>query len=88
MKLPILVPAAMAAVLAGCATTLVSPVGFGTLPAGYTCCNLHYVDDWISDGNWGAFPLIPAGTPIKVTGYGPNRAYVEIDGKRFRIGHD
>ena len=74
--------------LGGCATTLVSPVGFGTLPAGYTCCNLHHADDWISDGNWGGFPMIPAGTPIKVTAYGSNRAYAEIDGKRFRIGHD
>lgn len=79
---------AAVALATGCAGTLVSPVGFGTLPAGYTCCNLHYSDDWISDGNWGSFPLIPAGTPIKVTAYGPNRAYVEIDGKKFRIGHD
>jgi hypothetical protein len=80
---------AVAGVLAaGCAGTLVSPVGFGQLPEGYTCCNLHYADDWISDGNWGAFPLIPAGTPIKVLDYGSNRAHVEIDGKRFRIGHD
>ena len=73
---------------AGCAGTLVSPVGFGTLPEGYTCCNLHHADGWISDGNWGAFPMIPAGTPIRVVGYGSNRAHVEIDGKSFRIGHD
>ena len=73
---------------AGCAVTQVSPVGFGQLPEGYTCCNLHHVDDWISDGNWGSFPMIPAGTPIKVVGYGINRAHVQIDGKAFRIGHD
>src|SRR5688572_20350844 len=83
-----LLPAAFAALIAGCAGTLVSPVGWGTLPAGYTCCNLHHAEDWISDGNWGVFPMIPAGTPIKVTGYGSSRAYVEIDGKLFRIGHD
>jgi hypothetical protein len=79
---------AAVALLPGCATTLVSPVGFGQMPVGYTCCNLHHVDDWISDGNWQGFPLIPAGTPIRVTAYGINRAYVEIDGKSFRIGHD
>ena len=88
-RIPQLVAAAALATLAvGCAGTLVSPVGWGTLPAGYTCCNLHYSDDWISDGNWGGFPIIPAGTPIRVVGYGPNRAHVEIDGKQFRIGHD
>ena len=81
-------PLAACLALAGCAGTLVSPVGFGPLPAGYTCCNLHHADDWISDGNWGAFPMIPAGTPIRVVGYGSNRAHVEIDGKSFRIGHD
>ena len=80
--------ASTALALGGCAVTQVSPVGFGVLPSGYTCCNLHYVDDWISDGNWHGVAMIPAGTPIKVTGYGSNRAYVEIDGKSFRIGHD
>jgi hypothetical protein len=46
---------------------------------GYTCCNLHYDRDWISDANWGNLPKIPPGTPIKVTSYGSNRAAVEID---------
>jgi outer membrane protein assembly factor BamE (lipoprotein component of BamABCDE complex) len=32
--------------------------------------------------------LIPAGTPIKVTGWGRHRAHVEIDGKPFRLGLD
>jgi hypothetical protein len=80
--------AACAALGLGCAGVIVSPVGFGPLPAGYTCCNLHYADDWISDANWGAFPMIPAGTPIRVVGYGAHRAFVEIDGKAFRVGHD
>jgi hypothetical protein len=80
--------AACAMLGSACTITQVSPVGFGTLPEGYTCCNLHHVDDWISDGNWSDFPIIPAGTPIKVVGYGINRAHVEIDGKAFRIGHD
>ena len=62
--------------------------GFWSYPEGYTCCNLHYDRDWISDANWSTFPMIPAGTPIKVLSYGWNRAAVEIDGKNFHIGHD
>lgn len=58
------------------------------MPQGYTCCNLHYDGDWISDANWGASPMIPAGAPIKVVSWGSNRAGVEVDGKAMRIGHD
>lgn len=56
--------------------------------AGFTCCNLHYRDDWISDANWGDQPFLPAGLPIRVTQYGRYRIHVEIDGKAFRIGQD
>ena len=55
---------------------------------GFACCNLHYSGDWISDSNLGQLPFIPAGTPIvvrKIDGY---RAYVEVDGKPMRLGHD
>jgi hypothetical protein len=56
--------------------------------AGYTCCNLHYDKDWISDANWSTLPMIPAGSKIKVLSYGSNRAAVEIDGRPMRLGHD
>lgn len=65
-----------------------APVLAQELPQGYTCCNLHYDGDWISDANWGASPMIPAGAPIKVLSWGSNRAAVEIEGKALRIGHD
>jgi hypothetical protein len=56
---------------------------------GYTCCNLHYDKDWISDANWRQLPLIPAGSKIKITSYGwNNRANAQIDGREMRIGHD
>ena len=58
------------------------------LPSGYTCCNLHYEKDWISDANFRNLPMIPAGAKIRVLDYGSNRASVEIDGKPMRIGHD
>lgn len=56
--------------------------------AGYTCCNLHYEDDWISDANWQMLPFVPAGARIAVKGYGSNRAEVLIEGRKMSIGHD
>lgn len=55
---------------------------------GFACCNLHYSKDWIDDGNYAELPMISAGTPIEVDSYGKNRAYVKIDGKPMRLGHD
>ena len=58
------------------------------LPQGFTCCNFHYEGDWINDANYTTLPMIPAGTPAKITGYGRNRAFVEIGGKKMRLGLD
>ena len=60
-----------------------------TLPRqGYACCVLHYSRDWINDGNYAELPMIAAGTPIEVLSYGSNRAYVKVEGKPMRLGHD
>uniref|UniRef100_Q477Q7 Lipoprotein n=1 Tax=Dechloromonas aromatica (strain RCB) TaxID=159087 RepID=Q477Q7_DECAR len=56
--------------------------------SGYACCNLHYSGDWISDSNLAQLPFIAAGTPIKVLRIDGYRAYVEVDGKPMRLGHD
>ena len=65
------------------------PPGSQTLPRqGFACCDLHYKHDWINDGNYAELPMIPAGTPIEVMSYGSNRAYVKVDGKPMRLGHD
>jgi len=56
--------------------------------AGYTCCNLHYEGDWISDANWSSLPMIPAGASIKILGYGRYRVNAEIDGRKMRLGLD
>jgi len=56
--------------------------------AGYTCCNLHYSGDWVSDLNYSADTRIPAGAPIKVVDYGRWRLITEVDGKKIRIGLD
>lgn len=55
---------------------------------GYACCNLHHEDDWINDGNYAELPMIAAGTPARVTGYGRNYASVDLAGKPMRLGHD
>ena len=57
---------------------------------GYTCCNLHYDGDWISDANYSDLPFIPAGTPITVTQPARDsyRAYASIAGRPFRLGLD
>ena len=78
----------LAAALAGCQT---QPVAEQTpWISGYTCCNLHYDGDWISDANYSDLPFIPAGTPISVTKpvWDSNRAYATIGGRPFRLGLD
>jgi len=55
---------------------------------GFACCNLHYSKDWIDDGNYAELPMISAGTPIEVDSYGKDRAYVKIDGRPMRLGHE
>lgn len=63
---------------------------------GFTCCNLHYDKDLISDINWGSLPFIPAGSPAKVISFDSNttanpfggQANVEINGKVYRIGNN
>jgi hypothetical protein len=54
----------------------------------FTCCNLRYDGDWISDANWATLPIIPAGSRIQVKDYASNRASVLIEGRPMRIGLD
>ena len=68
----------LAGALAGCYT---QPVAEQTpWISGYTCCNLHYDGDWISDANYTDLPFIPAGAPISVTQpvKDSNRAYATV----------
>jgi hypothetical protein len=80
-----------AASLAIAALTLcaASFAGAQELIQGYTCCNLHYDKEWISDANWLLAPMIPAGARIKVLSYeSSRRATVEVDGKPLKISMD
>jgi hypothetical protein len=73
---------------AGCTPEGVKPDEKPGMLSGYTCCNFHYEKDWINDGNYAQLPMIPAGSPIKVTDYGRYRAHVDINGQPFRLGLD
>ncbi len=59
-------------------------------PAGFLCCNMRTDGSWITDINYdeSGKRIIPAGTPIKVTGYGHYRVKVDINGKSQAIGND
>jgi hypothetical protein len=57
---------------------------------GYLCCSMLSDGSWISDLNYedGSKKIVPAGTPVKFTGFGRWRLLVEIDGKKIGIGND
>ena len=75
------------ATVAGCGSAPVEETPWLT---GYTCCNLRYDSDWISDANFSDLPFIPAGTPIAVMQPAKDsyRAYATIAGRPFRLGLD
>lgn len=58
--------------------------------SGYLCCNMRTDGDWISDINYqeNGKTVIPAGTPVRVLGYGHYRVKLEIAGKKQAIGND
>lgn len=74
------------------AMALATPASLASEPAalaeGFTCCNLHYNGDWISDANWNVNPMIPAGAPIRLLSFGRYRAHVLVDGREMRLGQD
>jgi hypothetical protein len=57
---------------------------------GFLCCNMRTDGSWISDINYAenGKRIVPLGTPVKATGYGRHRVYVELDGKKQAIGND
>lgn len=72
------------------AAAMSAPLLAQSVTDGYLCCNLRTDGSWISDINYieAGKQLIPVGTPVKATGYGRYRVYVEIDGKKQAIGND
>jgi hypothetical protein len=54
----------------------------------YACCNLHVADRWISDVNYAALQVVPAGARVRITGFGRNRVHVNIEGRPMSAGID
>ncbi|QDI05115.1 hypothetical protein E4A48_16745 [Xanthomonas cerealis pv. cerealis] len=56
---------------------------------GFLCCNMRSDGSWISDSNYAenGTRVIPAGTPVKVTGSGRYRVNLLIDGHNRSIGN-
>ena len=57
---------------------------------GFLCCNMRTDGKWISDANYAenGKRMIPAGTPIKATGYGRYRVLVDFPDGKQAIGND
>lgn len=79
-----------AAALVAAAPLLASAQALPEPADGYLCCNLRTDGSWISDINYSenGKRVVPVGTPVKATGYGRYRVYVELDGKKQAIGND
>jgi hypothetical protein len=83
-------PITLAALLA------VTTAAFAEQPAlpdpaqGFLCCNVRTDGKWISDINYqeNGQRLVPLGTPVKATGYGRYRVYVDLAGGKQAIGND
>lgn len=72
-----------------CIATLVSSAALADTK-GFLCCNMRTDGKWISDINYqeAGKMLIPAGTPVLMTGYGKNRVHVTINDRKQDIGND
>lgn len=56
---------------------------------GWLCCNMRTDGSWISEINYESAPrIIPAGTPVQVTGYGRYRVHTLMNGERQDLGND
>ena len=58
--------------------------------SGFLCCNMRTDGAWISDINYAenGKRVIPAGTPVTITGYGRYRVNTTMAGQRQDIGND
>ena len=56
---------------------------------GWLCCNMRTDGGWISDINYeSAQRVLPAGTPVEITGYGRYRVHTLMNGEKQDLGND
>ncbi|MBK9608175.1 MAG: hypothetical protein IPO58_17685 [Betaproteobacteria bacterium] len=72
----------------GAFALLAGPAAAEDMWDGFLCCNYRYESDWMSDSNYTGYPLMPVGTPTKITDYGRYRVFTEMGGRKMRIGND
>ena len=58
--------------------------------SGFLCCNMRTDGSWITDINYdqAGKHLIPAGSPVTITGYGRHRVKVTLENKNQILGND
>ena len=54
----------------------------------FTCCNLRYDGDEVSDANYWVGETIPAGTPIKIESVKPHQVTIVAGGKKLTLKHE
>lgn len=53
----------------------------------YTCCNIFYQDDEITDANYRDGKMIPVGTPVTIGDMGPHSMTFSADGAEVTLEH-
>lgn len=83
-----------------CLVALLAATGAGSAGAaapalpepveGFLCCNMQVEDGWVSDLNarTATSRLLPAGSPVRATGYGRHRVKVLVAGRPLELGND
>lgn len=79
-----------AALLAGGLLACAAGVQAQATFSGHLCCNMRTDGSWISDINYAdsSMRVIPAGTPVEITGYGRYRVHTLMDGQKQDLGND
>jgi len=54
----------------------------------FTCCNLRYESDEVSDANYWVGETIPAGTPVKIESVKPHSVTIVAGDKKLTLKHE
>lgn len=85
MKHPMIVMAVL--VLAGCGPKPPPEMLKFKDQSLYTCCNIRYEGDTITDANYTSGSLLPLGTPVKIDAVGPNWMSFTANGAYLTLYH-
>jgi len=80
--------AAAAISLAGCRKATSDPTPHVDAEGRFTCCNLRYESDEVSDANYWVGETIPAGTPVKIENVKPHSVTVVAGTTKLTLKHE